>query len=211
MGRLDVKTREFQTQRGEISKRNYYIISSRVLIKAIISERIQLEPSRTSGLCLGIMRHSCDNPHALFVRQPSAAKSCKKMGRWRRESDVSKSARRRHFIGSNQRALKKNNSRSDVSDQCESASRRTCKWKSWHPSRQGYFRQKCSHGMARQVKSSNFHMVRASPERRYGELWRLKIDVKQRCAKALLQLLILINSARRTRHGPLCSVLLQGD
>ena len=42
--------------------------------------RIQLEPSRTSGLCLGITRHPCDKPHTLFVRQPSAAKSCKKMG-----------------------------------------------------------------------------------------------------------------------------------
>jgi len=34
----------------------------------------------------------------------------------------------------------------------------------------GYFRQRCSHGMARQDKSSSFHMARASPERRYGEL-----------------------------------------
>ena len=43
--------------------------------------RIQLEPSRASGLCLGIMRHSCDKPQAVFVRQPSAAESCEKMGR----------------------------------------------------------------------------------------------------------------------------------
>jgi len=44
------------------------------------------------------------------------------------ESDVSRSARRNHFIGSNRRALKKNNSRSsDVFGQGESASRRTCK------------------------------------------------------------------------------------
>jgi len=43
--------------------------------------RIQLGPSGTSGLCLGITRHPCDKAHAVFVRQPSAAKSCKKMGR----------------------------------------------------------------------------------------------------------------------------------
>jgi len=30
--------------------------------------RIQLKLSGTSGLCLGITRQSCDNPHALFVR-----------------------------------------------------------------------------------------------------------------------------------------------
>ena len=42
--------------------------------------RIQLEPSGTSGLCLGITRHPCDYPHALFVRQPSAAESCKRVG-----------------------------------------------------------------------------------------------------------------------------------
>jgi len=35
---------------------------------------------------------------------------------------------------------------------------------------EGYFRQRCSHGMARQDKSSSFHMARASPERRYDEL-----------------------------------------
>ena len=66
---------------------------------------------------------------------------------------------------------KKDNSRSsEVSGQGERASRRTCKGRSRHPSRQGYFRQRCSHGMARQDKSSSFHMARASPERRYGEL-----------------------------------------
>ena len=43
--------------------------------------RIQLEPSGTSSLCLGIVRHPCDKTHAVFVRQPSAAESCKKMGR----------------------------------------------------------------------------------------------------------------------------------
>jgi len=42
---------------------------------------IQLEPSGTSGLCLGITRQPRDNPCALFLRQPSAAESCKKMGR----------------------------------------------------------------------------------------------------------------------------------
>ena len=46
----------------------------------------------------------------------------------RRKSDVSRSARRRHFTGSNRRAPKKNNSRSsDVSGQGESASNRICK------------------------------------------------------------------------------------
>jgi len=39
--------------------------------------RIQLEPFGTSGLCLGITRHPCEPPHAVFVRQPSAAESCK--------------------------------------------------------------------------------------------------------------------------------------
>ena len=43
--------------------------------------RIQLEPSRTSALCLGITRHPCDKPHLVSVRHPSAAESCKKMGR----------------------------------------------------------------------------------------------------------------------------------
>jgi len=66
-----------------------------------VKRKIQLEPSGTSGLCLGITRHPCDKIHVLFVRQPSAAESCKKMGRLRWESDVSRSARRRYFIGSN--------------------------------------------------------------------------------------------------------------
>jgi len=35
----------------------------------------------TSGLCLGITQHPCDKTHAVFVRQPSAAESCKKMDR----------------------------------------------------------------------------------------------------------------------------------
>jgi hypothetical protein len=52
----------------------------------------------------------------------------------------------------------------------ESASRRTCERSSQHPSRQVYFRQRCSHGMARQDTSSSLHIERASPERRYGEL-----------------------------------------
>jgi len=43
--------------------------------------RIQLEPSGIRGIFLGIMRHPCDKTHAVFVRQPSAAESCKKMGR----------------------------------------------------------------------------------------------------------------------------------
>jgi len=43
--------------------------------------RIQLKPSGTSGLCLGITWHPCDKTHALFVRQPSAAESCTKIGR----------------------------------------------------------------------------------------------------------------------------------
>jgi len=77
---------------------------------------IQLEPSGTSGLCLGITWHPYDKPHAIFVRQSRPVESCKKMGRWRRKSDVSRSARRRHFARSNRRAPKKNNSRSsDIS------------------------------------------------------------------------------------------------
>jgi len=47
--------------------------------------RIQLEPSGTSGLCLGITRHPCDKTHAVFVRQPSTAASYKKMGRLKAE------------------------------------------------------------------------------------------------------------------------------
>jgi len=43
--------------------------------------RILLKPSGTSGLRLSITRHPYDKTHALFVRQPSAAKSCKKIGR----------------------------------------------------------------------------------------------------------------------------------
>ena len=35
--------------------------------------RIQLEPSENSDLRLGITQHPCDNPHAIFVLQPSAA------------------------------------------------------------------------------------------------------------------------------------------
>jgi len=31
---------------------------------------IQLEQSRTSGLCLGITQHPCDKTLALFARQP---------------------------------------------------------------------------------------------------------------------------------------------
>jgi len=62
------------------------------------------------------MLYLCDN------------QSCKKLGRRRRESDVSGSARRRHFTRSTRRAPKKNNSRSsEVSGQVESASRRFCK------------------------------------------------------------------------------------
>jgi len=34
--------------------------------------RIEIEQAGTSGLCIGITRHPCDNPHALFVRYPSA-------------------------------------------------------------------------------------------------------------------------------------------
>jgi len=40
--------------------------------------KIQLEPSGTSGLCLGITRHPCDKTHAVFVQQLSAAQSCKR-------------------------------------------------------------------------------------------------------------------------------------
>ena len=34
-----------------------------------------------SLLLLKITRHPCDNPNTVFVRQPSAAESCKKIGR----------------------------------------------------------------------------------------------------------------------------------
>ena len=59
--------------------------------------RIQLEPSGTSGLCLSITRHPCDNPHALFVQKPSAAQSCKKMGRRSARSGLSSTTAARHL------------------------------------------------------------------------------------------------------------------
>jgi len=37
--------------------------------------------------------------------------------------------------------------------------------------------------MARKDKSSSLHMARASPERRYGELRKSKVDVEQRVAE----------------------------
>ena len=40
--------------------------------------RIQLEPSGTSGLCLGITRHPCDNPHAVFVRHQALLRAVKR-------------------------------------------------------------------------------------------------------------------------------------
>ena len=152
------------------------------------SERIQLELSRTCSLCLGITRHLRDKPHALFVWQPSAAESCKKIGRWRRKIDVSTSARRRHFNASNWRAPKKNSSSSsNVSGQGESTLRRTCKWKSQHPSRPGYFSTRFWHGMARKDKSESFHMARASLENSCSELWRSKVGVEQLVWKVIRQ------------------------
>jgi len=41
------------------------------------------------------------------------------------------------------------------------------KWMIPHPSRQGYFKQRCSHRMARQDEESSLHMARAMLERRY--------------------------------------------
>ena len=85
------------------------------------------------------------------------------------ESDDSRSARRKHFVGSTRRASKKNNSMSsDVFGQSESALRRTCKWRSRHPSRQGYFRQRCSHRMAQQDISSSLHMSFPGKEVRWA-------------------------------------------
>ena len=43
--------------------------------------RIQLEPSGTSSLCLGVTCHPCDKAHVTFVRQPSAAEGCERMSR----------------------------------------------------------------------------------------------------------------------------------
>jgi len=119
-----------------------------------------------------------------------------KMGRWRRKSDVSRSARRSYFTGCNQRAPKKNNSRSsDVSGQGESASRRTCKWRSQHSSRQGYFRgyfkQRCSlgqielfsHGKSLAGKEIRWAMKIKSRRGRRGCGRRLDEDQqKRRCA-----------------------------
>jgi len=41
--------------------------------------------------------------------------------------------------------------------------------KSRHASGQGYYKQRCSNGMARQDKSRSLHMATALPERREGE------------------------------------------
>ena len=49
-------------------------------------ERILVRPSGTSALCLGIKRYPCDKTNFLFVRQPSAAESCEKMGGRRQEA-----------------------------------------------------------------------------------------------------------------------------
>jgi len=68
---------------------------------------IQLELSGNSGLYLCITWHPCDKAHVSFVRQPSAAQGCGKVGRRRRKGDVSKSTRRRRCTGSNQKAPKK--------------------------------------------------------------------------------------------------------
>ena len=52
---------------------------------------------------------------------------------------------------------KRNNSRSgNVSDQNDSASRRICKWRNQHSSRQGYFKQWCSHGMPGRTNQAVF-------------------------------------------------------
>ena len=64
-------------------------------------------------------------PMLYLCDKQALLKAVKRWGRWRRESDISRSARRRHCIGSNRRSSKKNNSRSsDISSQGESASRR---------------------------------------------------------------------------------------
>ena len=88
------------------------------------------------------------NPMLYVYDNQALLTALKKIGRWRRKNNVSRSARRRYFTGSIQRAPKRINSRSsDVSGQSGSASKRTCMVKSQHPSRQGLFKQRCSHGM----------------------------------------------------------------
>ena len=72
MGRLDVKTREFQTQRGEISKRNYYIISSRVLIKAIIIITASGRHRRLPGVT--VRRLTCAGPGPVRNCKPGTNK-----------------------------------------------------------------------------------------------------------------------------------------
>jgi len=101
------------------------------------------------------------------VWREEEAKGCGKMDRRRWENNVSRSTWCRHLTGGNRRALKKDSNRnSDVSGQSESESRRTCTWRSRHLSRQGYFKQRCSHTITRQDESSNLHVARATPERR---------------------------------------------
>ena len=87
-------------------------------------ERIQLEPSGTRDLCLGITWHPCDKEPCFICA--TTKQCCKKMGRRKRKSDFSTSTRRGPFMGSNRRALANNNGRSsDISGLSESASRRT--------------------------------------------------------------------------------------
>jgi len=37
--------------------------------------KIQLTPSRTNGFCLGIMRHTCDKPHAFLCDNQALLKA----------------------------------------------------------------------------------------------------------------------------------------
>jgi hypothetical protein len=89
--------------------------------------KIQLQLSGTSGLCLGITRHPCDKPHALFVQQPSAAEGCERVvgeGRKARLGGAPDADILREAIAE---LHPKDNSRSNyVSSQSESVSRRIC-------------------------------------------------------------------------------------
>ena len=93
--------------------------------------RIQLEPSRTSGLCLSITRNPCDKTHAfndLCDNQALLKTVKRRVGEGGKATFVGAPDADILLLGSNRRAPKKNNSRSsDVSDQSESTSRKTCK------------------------------------------------------------------------------------
>jgi len=93
------------------------------------------------------------------------------MGRQRRESDVSRSARRRHFTGSNRRISKNNNSKSsDISSQSEAHRGEHANEEADIQADMAISSKNVPHGMARRDKSRSLYMASALLEGRYGGL-----------------------------------------